>query len=409
MIRILISLTVGGMLTLLNTYPAFSEPLPDWEIRKSRKQQFSSNNNILVKGINSGKQAPAIKRPEEALTLSRFSKDGHVHTLAVLEDDGIHITGIDLSAELKRYDRNSFDVIRNLTFDEVVKIIRTTSNKVIISHKDLLPSVAGREHLAIGINYAEHGKETGQVKPFMFPKFVSTDPAIHQLPYTRGWLLDHEVELGIAFPTAVCSVADINHMMVGFLVVNDFTDRATLMQKMDSRNVTGGKGFPDAKSKKGFLPTGPYIVVPKDWRAFVKELHLQLSVNGHIRQSGSAKDMVWNIDKIIEQSLAVKGKIKSYYQGKMVKLFEGNCIPANSIIITGTPSGVVFNAPTKGFIFGAVMKYIFTGGFFRVKMHPYILQQYLKKEYTNPRYLKPGDFVESSISFLGTIKTSIKD
>jgi len=28
----------------------------------------------------------------------------------------------------------------------------------------------------------------------------------------------------------------------------------------------------------------------------------------------------------------------------------GNCIPANSIIIiTGTPSGVVFNAPNKGF------------------------------------------------------------
>ena len=48
----------------------------------------------------------------------------------------------------------------------------------------------------------------------------------------------------------------------------------------------------------------------------------------------------------------------------------GNCIPANSIIIiTGTPSGVVFNAPNKGFITGTALKYIFTGGLLRSKMH----------------------------------------
>jgi len=69
---------------------------------------------------------------------------------------------------------------------------------------------------------------------------------------------------------------------------------------MDSQNVTSGKGFPDAKSKKGFLPTGPYLVIPKDWRAFAKELHLQLSINGVTRQEGYAKNMVWNIEKILD-------------------------------------------------------------------------------------------------------------
>ncbi|GAA4919180.1 fumarylacetoacetate hydrolase family protein [Mucilaginibacter defluvii] len=350
-----------------------------------------------------------LKKPEEALTLSRFSKDGQIHTLAVLSDNGEQVSGVDLSAALKRYNQNAFDVISGLAFDDVVKIIRSDTANTIVPYQDLLPSVVGEAHLAIGINYAEHGKETGQVRPFMFPKIVETDPAIHQLKYTKGWLLDHEVELGIVFPSAVCYATDLNHSMIGFLVVNDFTDRATLMRKMDSRNVTGGKGFPDAKSKNGFLPTGPYMVIPKNWRAFVNELHLTLSVNGHIRQSGYAKDMVWNIDKIIERSLSVKGERKSYYQDKMVKLFEGDCIPANSIIITGTPSGVVFNAPAKGFIFGAVAKYIFTGGFFGNKMHPYILQQYLKKERSNPRYLQPDDHIETSINFLGTIKTTIKN
>jgi 2,4-diketo-3-deoxy-L-fuconate hydrolase len=350
-----------------------------------------------------------IKSPEDALTLSRFNKDGRIHTLAVLEDDGAAVTGIDLSLALSNYSDKSFDVISNMDYNEVVTLIRGSSKKISVRYTDLLPCVAGNTHLAIGINYAEHGKETGQVKPFMFPKFVETDPAIHQLQYEQGWLLDHEVELGIVFPSPVCSSGDLNNSMIGFMVVNDFTDRATLMRKMDSKNVTGGKGFPDAKSKKGFLPTGPYMVVPKDWRSFVRELQLQLMVNGQVRQHGNARDMVWDIDEIIKRSLSVKGEEGSYYQGKKVKLFEGNCIPAGSIVITGTPSGVVFNAPPGRFIFSRVMKYIFLGGFFNTKMHPYILQQYLKKEMNNPCYLKPGDDVESSITYLGTIKTTVKE
>jgi len=407
--RILIGLVVGCLLTLINTYPAYSRYLTPSNILKNRMPISAAILRSKIDGHNSTKKnIQTIKKLEDALTLSRFSKDGQPHTIAVLEDDGNSVTGVDISAELKRYERNSFDVINSLTFNEIVKLIRSSSKKVTVKYADLLPSVAGDEHLAIGINYADHGKETGQVKPFMFPKFVTTDPAVHLLNYSKGWLLDHEVELGIVFPTAVCSPVDLNHIMIGFLVVNDFTDRATLMRKMDSEDVTGGKGFPDAKSKKGFLPTGPYMVIPRDWHAFVKELQLQLSVNGKVRQQGSAQDMVWNIDKIIERSLSVKTKKKSFYQDKMIALFEGNCIPANSIIITGTPSGVVFNAPAKGFIFGTVTKYLFTGEFFNMKMHPYILQQYLKKEMTNPRYLKPGDHVETSITFLGTIKTSVK-
>jgi 2,4-diketo-3-deoxy-L-fuconate hydrolase len=390
MTKIILALFAGILLVLLNVYPAHTQLIPSIKIAGNKK-----NPQI-------------IKAPEEALSFSRYSKNGQIHTLAVLEDNGDSLTGVDISSELKRYEQNSFDVIRNMTYNEVVQIIRRSSKKIVLKYTDLLPCVEGDKHLAIGINYAEHGKETGQVKPFMFPKLVKTDPAAHQLNYHQDWLLDHEVELGVVFPAPVCRVADLNRMMIGFLVVNDYTDRATLMHKMDSQNVTGGRGFPDAKSKKGFLPTGPYMVIPKDRRAFVRELQLKLSVNGVLRQQGHAKDMVWDIDKIVENSLAVRGRKMSFYQNKMVKLFEDNCIPANSIIITGTPSGVVFNAPSKAFIFGAVTKYLWTGSIFKHQMHPYILKQYLRKEMTNPRYLKPGDDVETSISYLGTINTSIK-
>jgi 2-keto-4-pentenoate hydratase/2-oxohepta-3-ene-1,7-dioic acid hydratase in catechol pathway len=350
-----------------------------------------------------------IKSLEEALTLSRFNKNGQIHTLAVLKDDGEHVTGVDISDELNRYDRNVFGVIQNLAFNDVVKIISSSKNTITLNYNELLPGVEGERHIAIGINYADHGKETGQVAPFLFPKLVATDPAIHQLKYTPGWLLDHEVELGIVFPSAVCSSADLAHSMIGFLVVNDFTDRATLIREMDSKNVLGGKGFPDAKSKKGFLPTGPYIVVPRDWQSFVKELQLTLTVNGKVRQNGHAKDMVWNINKIIEQALASKGEKRWSFEDNKVALFDSTCIPANSIIITGTPAGVVLNAPNKGFISGAVTKYLFTFRFFSAKMHPYIMQQYLKREMKNKDYLKPGDFIESSINFLGTIRTTVNN
>lgn len=409
MTRIVIGLVVCAFLTIWNTYPVYARFFPATAIIPDSQHVTGLVIDTVTREIPFNRKLSLLKSPDDALTLSRFSKDGQVHTLAVLADNGASVTGVDISVVLNRYDRHLFDVIKNLSYDDVVRLIRNSSNRITVNYEDLLPGIAGKDHLAIGINYAEHGKETGQVRPFMFPKYVQPDPVIHRLKYTQGWLLDHEVELGVVFPTAVCSSADLDHILVGFLVVNDFTDRATLMRKMDSKNVVGGRGFPDAKSKEGFLPTGPYMVIPRDWRAFVKELQLTLSVNGKVRQSGSAKDMVWNIDTIVERSLSVKGQANSFYQDSMVKLFEGDCIPANSIIVTGTPSGVVFNAPSKGFIFGAVTKYIFTGGFFSAKMHPYILKQYLRKELSNPRYLKPGDYVESSISYLGTIKTNVQE
>jgi 2,4-diketo-3-deoxy-L-fuconate hydrolase len=402
--RIFFILVISGLLTIIDTYPAYSKLLPT----KGNRHAAGIITNPLIRVGHPKQNVQVIKALEDALTLSRVQKDGKIHTIAVLQDDGDKVTGVDISLELNRYDLNSFDVLKNLAFDEVVKLVRGSSRKLTVKYGDLLPSVAGNEHLAIGINYAEHGKETGQVKPFMFPKLVKTDPVIHKLNYTKGWLLDHEVELGIVFPSEIRSIEALDKTMIGFVVVNDFTDRATLMRKMDSQDVTGGKGFPDAKSKKGFLPTGPYLVIPKDWRPFVQKLQLKLTVNGAVRQNGSARDMVWNIEKIIDKSLAVKGEPKSYYQDKMVKLFEGNGIPANSIVITGTPAGVVFNAPTIGFIIGGVTKYIFTGQFLSSKMHPYILKQYLKKELKNPRYLKPGDYVETSITYLGTIRTEVK-
>src|SRR6186713_3268423 len=177
--RILIGLAVAGFLTLCDIYPAIASHLTSLKFMKNGPGAESNNKNVQI-----------IKSPEDALTLSRFNKNGQTHTLAVLNDDGESVMGVDISDELNRYDRNSFDVIQNLQFDEVVKIISNSKIKVTLKYSDLLPAVDGEQHIAIGINYTEHGRETGQIAPFMFPKLVLTDPAIHQLNYTPGWLLD---------------------------------------------------------------------------------------------------------------------------------------------------------------------------------------------------------------------------
>ena len=349
----------------------------------------------------------SIKAPEEALTLSRFIKNGQTHILAVLDDDGKMLTGIDLSVALNRFDQPALEVIQPLQYDDVVAIIRANNDRVTVSYEALLPAIEGDRHIAIGINYDEHGEETSVDAPFLFPKIVNTDAAIHHLKYTPGWLLDHEVELGLVFPNAVCSNVNLSDRRIGFLVVNDYSERATLMRELDVKDVKNGRGFPNAKSMKGFLPTGPYIVVPRNWQSFVAELKLDLHVNGVARQSGYAKDMVWNISKIIEETLASKSRTWPCHD-KNVGLLENNCIPANSIIITGTPAGVIFKKPTTGFKIKTVSKYLFTFKFFSHQVLPYVMQEHLKKQIREDKYLKPGDFVETSISFLGTIKTTIE-
>jgi 2,4-didehydro-3-deoxy-L-rhamnonate hydrolase len=350
---------------------------------------------------------PALKAPEEALTLSRFSKDGQIHTLAVLEDDGKMLAGVDLSIALNRFDRSVLEVIGALTFDELVALVRSGKDRCVVSYDVLLPAVAGGKHIAIGINYDEHGEETSVDAPFLFPKVVDTDPAIHRLKYSPGWLLDHEVELGLVFPNAVCSSQNLAQQRIGFLVVNDYSERATLMRELDTKDVKNGRGFPNAKSMKGFLPTGPYLVVPREWQSFVAELKLELTVNGVLKQSGYAREMVWDIHKIIKETLAAKARTWPCHN-KEVGLLENDCIAVNSIIITGTPAGVIFEKPSKGFKIKTATRYFLTFRYFSHAMIPYVMQQYLKKQLRDDSYLKPGDYVETSITFLGRIKTTIE-
>lgn len=346
----------------------------------------------------------------EAITLARYAgPDGRVHTLAVLQDDGQAVSGVDLSQLLNRYDTYSLDVMQGYSHDDLARRIEAENARVKRAYADLLPAVSGNHHPALGINYTEHGREAGMTEPFLFPKMVATSAAVHQLTYQPEWLLDYEVELGVVFDRTVTASTSLEEARLGFLVINDFTDRADLMRHVDTKNLGSGAGFSDSKSLPNFFPTGPYVVVPRQWRTFWPALQLNLTVNGQTRQQEKVDNMVWKLDKIIAEVVATKGEKRWVSHHQPAALFDGDGIPKGAVLLTGTPSGVAFNAPTGGFIAGAITKSIFTFSWLRGQSPiAYMKESHIKAQRRKPTYLKPGDVVVTSVSKLGHITTTIQ-
>ncbi|MDF7814099.1 fumarylacetoacetate hydrolase family protein [Hymenobacter sp. YC55] len=346
----------------------------------------------------------------EAISLARYTGvDGRVHTLAVLEDDGQAVSGVDLSLLLNRYDAYSLDVLVGYSHDDLTRRIEAETTHVKRAYADLLPAVLGSHHPALGINYAEHGREARMTEPFLFPKMVATSAAVHQLTYQPEWLLDYEVELGVVFDRTITATTPLDEARVGFLVVNDFTDRAYLMRHINTKNLGSGAGFSDAKSVPNFFPTGPYVVVPRQWRTFYQDLQLSLTVNGQARQQEKAANMVWKLDKIVAEVVATQGEKRWESHGQPTSLYDGAGIPKGAVLLTGTPSGVAFRAPGGGFIAGAITKSLFTFSWLRGQSPiAYMKESYIKAQRHKPAYLKPGDVVVTSVSKLGHITTTIQ-
>lgn len=346
----------------------------------------------------------------EAISLARYTgPDGRIHTLAVLEDDGQAVRGVDLSQLLSRYDVYSMDVLLGYSHDDLVTRIEAENSRVKCAYADLLPAVAGSNHPALGINYTEHGREARMTEPFLFPKMVATSAAVHQLPYQPEWLLDYEVELGVVFDRTITATTALDEARVGFLVINDFTDRAYLMRHINTKDLGSGAGFSGAKSLPNFFPTGPYVVVPRQWRPFYQDLQLSLTVNGQPRQQEKAANMVWKLDKIVAEVVATKGEKRWESHGQPAALFDGEGIPKGAVLLTGTPSGVAFNAPGGGFIAGAITKSLFTFSWLRGQSPiAYMKESHIKAQRRKPTYLKPGDVVVTSVSKLGHITTTIQ-
>ena len=205
-----------------------------------------------------------------------------------------------------------------------------------------------RQVFAIGLNYRSHADESGMAPPEV-PAVFTKFPASLAGPFDDiaqvGGSVDWEVELVVVVGRTADRVAQLDAWthVAGVTIGQDISDRQL--------QFAAGAQFSLGKSRRGYGPLGPWVVTPDDLTN-PDDLALGCSVNGEKMQDGRTSDLIFDVPRLIAELSAV------------LPLLPGD------IIFTGTPAGV-----------GVVR--------------------------TPPRFLQPGDNLETWIEGIGTIRNRI--
>ena len=258
------------------------------------------------------------------------------------------------------YDTSSFGEDYNEQFFEFSGLQRL--QKFIESGKDQLPQISKDVRLGspvarpskiicIGLNYADHARETKAnipAEPIIFFKATTAlcGPYDDVIIPKNSEKTDWEVELAVVIGKRISygDEAEALNAVAGYCVHNDLSERAFQLE----RNGQWVKG----KSCDTFAPLGPFMATP-DEIGELDSLRLWLTVNDKIMQDGNTSDLIFKIPFLIS------------YVSSFMTLLPGD------IISTGTPAGVGLG------------------------MHP-------------PTYLKEGDVIELGIDGLGIAKQHVK-
>lgn len=174
--------------------------------------------------------------------------------------------------------------------------------------------------ICIGLNYADHARETGAAipaEPVIFGKWTSAIVGPNdevQIPL-GSQKTDWEVELGVVIGKPgryISEQAALEHV-AGYCVINDVSEREFQIE----RGGTWDKG----KGCDTFGPIGPWLVTA-DEVADPHELDLWLEVDGRRYQDGNTRTMIFSVPYLIS------------YVSRFMSLQPGD------IISTGTPPGV---------------------------------------------------------------------
>jgi 2-keto-4-pentenoate hydratase/2-oxohepta-3-ene-1,7-dioic acid hydratase in catechol pathway len=193
-----------------------------------------------------------------------------------------------------------------------------------------------RNPFAVGKNYHEHAVEFDKsgfnatsgaasaipTHPQIFTKATTTlngptDPIRFNPKHTQS--VDYEGEIGVVIGTTCRNVskADAMKQVWGFVALNDVTARD--LQKNHAQWFLG-------KSLDGFCPLGPWITTTDEAPT---DMHMQVWVNGELRQKAHISQLIFDVPTLIETMTAA------------MTLLPGD------IIATGTSVGVGvgFNPP----------------------------------------------------------------
>lgn len=257
------------------------------------------------------------------------------------------------------YDTSAFGEDYNEHFFETDGLNRL--QKFVESNKRQLPKVSKGIRLGspvarpskiicIGLNYADHAKETKAnipVEPIIFFKSTTAlcGPNDDVIIPKNSKKTDWEVELAVVIGKKASYIdeAEALDYVAGYCLHNDLSEREFQIE----RNGQWVKG----KSCDTFAPLGPFMAT-QDEVAEINNLRLWLTVNGKIMQDGNTSNLIFKIPFLVS------------YVSQFMTLLPGD------VISTGTPAGVGLG------------------------MNPQV-------------YLKEGDVVELGIDGLGIAKQKL--
>jgi len=232
---------------------------------------------------------------------------------------------IDADGKLRDLSRKVKDInAATLAPGELAKLRKLDTRK--------LPLVKGKPRLgaciatpskfvAIGLNYVDHAKESGNPipeHPVVFYKaetcIVGPNDNIMLPPDSTH--TDWEVELGFVIGRTARHVPlkDALKYVAGYCLINDVSEREYQMKRSASQ-WSKGKGCDT------FGPIGPWLVTTDEIKD-VQNLDMWLDVNGARRQTGNTKTMIFGVAELVADV------------SKYMTLLPGD------VITTGTPPGV---------------------------------------------------------------------
>ena len=174
--------------------------------------------------------------------------------------------------------------------------------------------------IAVGLNYADHAKETGSPipkEPILFNKLPNcmVGPGDDVMIPNGSLKLDYEVEIAFVMGRRARYVAEKDALsyVAGYCICNDISERHFQSER-------GGQWM-KGKCAETFGPLGPWLVTTDEIED-VQNLAMSLDVNGERRQTGSTKTMIFGIQHLV------------HYISQFLVLDAGD------VVTTGTPPGV---------------------------------------------------------------------
>ncbi|HYG35922.1 MAG TPA: fumarylacetoacetate hydrolase family protein [Clostridia bacterium] len=179
-----------------------------------------------------------------------------------------------------------------------------------------LTPVVPSKVIAVGLNYADHARETNKPlpkEPLFWLKATTSllpDGGKIEIPFSTH-RTDYEAELAIVIGRRVRNVAPAAaaRYILGYTTAQDITDRT--IQGSESQ-------WARAKSFDTFTPLGPFVETKID----PHELTIQLFQNGQLRQNSHTSQLIFNCFQLV-----------SFISTNMTLL-------PGDVILTGTPSGI---------------------------------------------------------------------